>query len=319
MIGRAKKGVATLALILMGAAPHATAQSASDDNAAAVNDALRIMEQHDAEREASPEYQRQRAFLYPTPRETLSKADYGRFLQAGGGRLDGIDVREALTLPPDRLPYFEGSHEIIYHPFVDRRVVAFDEGVYAIPGEAAYIGNFTYFPQRDDTSGDRVRSVSIRGSYVIVGKKLGWDGRSENGIFIAEDVISGWNLDPLKATPAFLKQFEQRHAQAVAHQKRRLAGANSGGGSGFGAMLSLGLGAALIGGSDLSRFDKMDLAETFLTDVAGGGDGTAVFDEAMSQMGVSAGGTGVFSGNQVFEAPGLNQAMDGMLNAITQQ
>lgn len=318
MIAEVGKGVATIILVLMGFGSHAWAQSTSDSNAAAVNDALSILEEHDAKREASPEYQRRRAFLYPTPRETLGKADYQQFLRSGGG-LNGIDVRKALTLPPDRLPYFEGSHEIIYHPFVDRRVVAFDEGVYAIPGEAAYIGNFTYFPQRDIGSGELVRSVSIRGSYVIVGKKLNWHGQLENGIFIAENVISGWNLDPLKATPAFLKGFEQRHAQAVARQKRRLAEANSGGGSGFGAMLSLGLGAALIGGSNLSHLDKMDLAETFLTDVTSGGNGMAVFDDAMSRMGVSAGGTGVFSGNQVFETPGLNQAMDGMLNAITQQ
>ena len=291
----------------------------SIEDAAAVYDALRLLDEHDRDRADTAAGQRKRNFLYPTPRETLTDADFRRMAQSRQKRVEGISIRKSIMAPPDRFPYFEGTFTYVYHPFIDGNVYAFDEGVYAIPGEAAYIGNFTYFPQRDTGSGELVRSVTTTGSYVIVGKKLSWDGQLENGLFIAEDVMSGWGLDPLKATPAFLKEFEQRHAQAVARQERRLAEANSGGGSGFGVMLSLGLGAALIGGSDLSRLDKMDLAETFLTDITSGGDGTAVFDDAMSRMGVSTGGTGVFSGNQVFETPGLNQAMDGMLNTITQQ
>lgn len=317
MFSTAKVVFSIVALVgVLGVGPTARSESGSD--ARAVNDALRILQTHDAER-AEADGGRRQNFLYPTPTETLNSAEVKRFLAGQIPRLEAVHVRRSIMEPPERYPYFEGTFSRVYHPFVDRDVIAYDEGVYVRPGEEAYIGNFTYFPQRDVYSGDRVRSVGINGSIVFVGKRLAWDGRSENAMFIAEQVAPGFALNFVRATPAFLKGFEQRHAKAVAHQKKRLAQGQRGAGAGFGALLSIGLGAALIGGSDLSRLDKLDLAETFITDVASGGDGLAVFDQALEEYGATAGASGVFSGGQVFEAPGLNEAIDGMLNRAIRQ
>ncbi len=309
--------VALLALAL-SIGGQAAAQDNGQADANAVTEALRILEKHDAEVRQSPEGKRRRAFLHPTPAATLDEATLRRVLDGGGESIQGIHVRDRAFTTPDRRPYFEGRLTRTYHPFTDRDVMSYAEGVYAVPGEAAYIGNFTYFPERDLGSGDRVRSVSTEGSFVFVGKRLTWDGRPANGMFIAENVIPGFALDFMPATPKYLRQFEKRHAKAVARQKRRLAG-NSSGGGGFGTLLQIGLGAALIGTSDLSRMDKLDLAETFLTDVTSGGNGMAAFDQMLSKAGAGSAGTGVFSGNQVFDSPGLNQAIDGMLNQAINQ
>lgn len=307
-------------LLLSGNPAAAQAPRADDaqDDAQAVRDALRILGKHDAEMRGSPEGRKRRQFLAPTPRSTLTKADFGAFLRSGRETLEGVRRREDPMKPSDRFPYFEGVFTRVRHPFLDREIVAYDTGVYAVPGEAAYVGNFTYMPEDDGYSGG-VKSVLTSGSYVIVGKRIRWDGSSVNGIFIAEDVIPGYSLELLRATPEYLEQFERRHAAAVARQKQRLSRPESRDTSDFGALLSAGLGAALIGVSDLSTQDKLDLAGSVLTEVVEGGDGRATLETAISRgaPGTGGAGTGVFSRHRAFEAPGLDRAMDLMLDAAT--
>src|SRR3546814_18305097 len=60
----------------------------------------------------------------------------------------------------------------------------YDEGVYAIPGEAAYVGTFTYFGQPTEEW-----AISAKGSFIVVGKRLNWDGTSDTGIYIAEQAM----------------------------------------------------------------------------------------------------------------------------------
>ena len=311
---RSASFLASLACGLLLSGSPVSAQTGGGDDDRAVRDALQILDKHDAQMRRSPGERERRRFLYPTPPPTLTNADLDAFLRSGRETIEGVRVRRDMMKPGDRSPYFEGSFTRVHHPFLDREVVAFETGVYAVPGEAAYVGNFTYLPEDGGSSGDG-RSVVRHGSYVFVGKRIWWDGSSVTGLFIAEDVIPGYSLELLRATPEFLEQFERRHAAAAERQKQRLTRAESRDGPDFGALVSAGLGAALIGVSDLSMDDKLDLADSVLTEVADGGDGRRVLETVMSRAAPQARGGGVFSRHRAFDAPGLDQAMDLMMDA----
>src|SRR3546814_15473138 len=86
----------------------------------------------------------------------------------------------------------------------------YDEGVYAIPGEAAYVGTFTYFGQPTEEW-----AISAKGSFIVVGKRLNWDGTSDTGIYIAEQAMVDVPVFFTKATPEYLQRFASRHAAAA--------------------------------------------------------------------------------------------------------
>ncbi len=299
----------------------ASAQNNGDQKQGMALDAMRLLQQHDTEAAATGPTE-QDIFLAPTPRANITNDVITQFLHSGEPVLHGIMVRKSYVKPENRQPYFEGTFKREYHPFLGQTLVTFDEGVYAIPGDAAYIGTFTYFGGSDNVSTGMAGATggfgnsglaigqATKGSFVLVGKKVLWDGTSEDGIFIAEDTYQGQELNLIKATPDYLNQFQQRHAAAV--QAYRSQPADSGDDD-FGMLLALGLGAALIGGSDLPSFDKLALAEAFITDVAGDGDGTAMMDMALNAFSGQNDMGGLFSGTHSFQAPGLESVLSGIL------
>jgi len=110
----------------------------------------------------------------------------------------------------------------------------------------------------------------------------------------------------VKATPAYLADFERRHARAAEAYRRQQAEEAASGGFSFGQALALGLGAAVIGGADLPGVDKIQLGQAFVSDVLGDGDGTALMSSFMGAMQGASGGDSLFSGGMDFQAPGLN-------------
>jgi hypothetical protein len=301
--------------VVLGAASGVRADATDDTKAGMAADALRLLEQADqlkAQGAASPAA----TFLAPTPGPALTDADLTRALQAGVPPLRGIDRRDAPGTPPDLDPYFEGTFKLTHHLYVGRDLVTYDRGVYAVPRTEAYVGTFTYFAQPTETD---VAIVYPKGSFVVVGKKLTPDGKAETGIFIAEDVTSGFALHFVKATPAYLADFERRHARASESYRRQQAAAAAESGFDFGQVLALGLGVAIIGGADLPGADKLELGQAFVSDVLGDGDGAALMSTLMSSgmsSGQGAGGGGsLFAGGTSFQAPGL----DGVLAGLMQQ
>lgn len=275
-------------------------------------DALRLLNKADAQKAASPPSQAA-GFLAPTPAPTIGDEDYGRMLRSGVP-LQGIQVRDDVSAPPQRDHYFEGTFKRTHHVYVGEDVVTYDKGVYAMPGQAAYVGTFNYFGQPTQTD---VAFVFPKGSFVVVGKKLTPDGRAETGIYIAEDAVAGFALRFVKATPDYLADFERRHARAAEAYRRQQAEQAASGGFDFGQALALGLGAAVIGSADLPGLDKMQLGQAFVSDVLGNGDGSAMMNSFMGALQSAsgqgtAGGDSLFSGGMDFQAPGLN----GMLAAL---
>jgi len=279
----------------------ASAQNNGDQKQGMALYTMRLLQQHDTEAAATGPTE-QDMFLAPTPRANITNDIIAQFLHSGESVLHGIMVRNSYGKPENRQPYFEGTFKREYHPFLGQTLVTFDEGVYAIPGEAAYVGTYTYFGEKED--------YLVKGSFVLVGKKVLWDGTAEDGLFIAEDTYQGQELNLIKATPDYLNQFQQRHAAAV--QAYRSQPADSGDDD-FGMLLALGLGAALIGGSDLPSFDKLALAEAFITDVTGDGDGTAMMDMALNAFSGQNDVGGLFSGTHSFQAPGLESVLSAIL------
>ncbi|MEX2630359.1 MAG: hypothetical protein WD341_10515 [Tistlia sp.] len=303
-----------VAVALAACLAHSTAQAqtaqaqtaGADLKAGMASDALRLLQQHDAAAaEAAPSPKL--SFLAPTPAQTVGEAELERFLSAGAASLRGLHVRDDPAQPPGRDPYFEGDFKRTRHAYLERDLVTYDSGVYAIPGEAAYVGTFSYFGQPTEEW-----ETHPNGSFVVVGKRLGWDGRSDTGIYIAEQAIAGFGLRFVRATPEYLDQFERRHLAAVEAYRREVAEEASGG-LDLGAVLALGFGAALIGSSDLPGMDKLRLGQAFVSDVMGEGDGQALLGIARSGL---PGGGGLFTGGQSFRTPGL----DGLLaGAVTGQ
>lgn len=285
----------------------ASAQDTSDSNATLGADVMQLLQQYDAETqigEQSPHF----SFLAPTPPETFTDATAEYMVASGGQSYRGIQVRDDPVQPPDRDPYFEGTFKPIEHAYLNRTLITYDQGAYAIPGDAAYVGNFHYFGQPTEEW-----DYYTKGSFVVVGKKINWDGTSEDGIYIAENAVAGFALNFVRATPEYLNQFEQRHAAAVQSYQQQLASSNDG--WDFGQVLALGLGAAMIGASDLPDADKLNLAQAFISDVSGDGSGTALANIANAYGGGNSSLDGLFTGGQSFEAPGLNV----VLSAVTGQ
>ncbi len=291
--------VLVLALLLAGWC--APVQAQSDPKAGMAADALRLLQQHDASASGAAA-SRKRDFLAPTPAATLGQAEFARFLDSGAASLRGIEVRDTTGLTPGREPYYEGRFRRVHHAYLDRELVGYDEGVYVVPGEAAYVGTFHYFGQPTEDW-----FPFAKGSYVVVGRKLSWDGAVEPGIYIAEQATAGVPLHFVRATPAYLERFERQHAAAVESYERQLAAEAASGGIDFGAVLALGFGAALIGSSDLPGLDKLQLGQALLSDVSGAGDGQALMRIANAGLP----GGGIFSGKQSFQAPGLDSLLSG--------
>ncbi|GAB4362099.1 MAG: hypothetical protein Kow00114_17120 [Kiloniellaceae bacterium] len=274
-------------------------------------DALRLLNKADAQKAVAPS--QAESFLAPTPAATVGDEDYRRMLRSGVP-LQGIQVRDDVSAPPQRDHYFEGTFKRTHHVYVGRDVVTYDKGVYAMPGQAAYVGTFNYFGQPTQTD---VAFVFPKSSFVVVGKKLTPDGKAETGIYIAEDAVAGLALRFVKATPEYLADFERRHLRAAEAYRRQQAEQAASGGFDFGQALALGLGAAVIGSADLPGLDKMQLGQAFVSDVLGNGDGSALMSSFMGALqsapgqGASGGGA-LFSGGMDFQAPGLN----GMLAAL---
>lgn len=298
---------AALSVSLVAHPSSAYAQAADDAlKAGMAADAMRLLQQHDtAAAKASPSPRQ--TFLAPTPPETIGDAELARFLNSGAASLRGVQVRGEGRSDPTRKPYFEGSFKRTHHAYLDSYLVTYDEGVYAVPGEAAYVGTFNYFGQPTEEW-----YPFAKGSFVVVGKRLSWDGKVDTGIYVDEQATAGLPLLFTKATPDYLEQFERRHAAAVQSYQRQLAEEASGG-LDFGAVLALGFGAALIGSSNLPGLDKLQLGQAFVGDVLGEGDGQALLGIV---SGGGMGGGGLFSGGQSFQAPGLNDLLTG---AITGQ
>jgi hypothetical protein len=307
----AARGVALAAAVVLGAASGVRADATDDTKAGMAADALRLLEQAD-QRKAQGAASPAATFLAPTPGPALTEADLTRALQAGAPPLRGIDRRDAPGTPPDLDPYFEGTFKRTHHLYLGRDLVTYDRGVYAVPRTQAYVGTFTYFAQPTMTD---VALVYPKGSFVAVGKKLTPDGKAETGIFIAEDVTSGFALHFVKATPAYLADFERRHARAAETYRREQAAAAAESGFDFGQVLALGLGVAMIGGADLPGADKLELGQAFVSDALGDGDGAALMSTLMSSGQGAGGGGSLFAGGTSFQAPGL----DGMLAGLMQQ
>src|SRR3546814_20445961 len=85
----------------------------------------------------------------------------------------------------------------------------YDEGVYAIPGEAAYVGTFTYFGQPTEEW-----AISAKGSFIVVGKRLNWDGTSDTGFYIAAPALVDVPVSFTKPPPESLHRFESPLAPA---------------------------------------------------------------------------------------------------------
>jgi len=273
------------------------------------SDALRLLNQADALK-ADAALAEGAGFLAPTPAATIADEDYARMLRSGVP-LQGIQVRDDPVAPAALDHYFEGSFKRAHHVYIGEDLVTYDKGVYAMPGQAAYIGTFTYFGQPTQTD---VAFVFPKGSFVVVGKKLTPDGKAETGIYIAEDAVAGFALRFVKATPEYLADFERRHARAAEAYRRQQAEEAASGGFSFGQALALGLGAAVIGGADLPGVDKIELGQAFVGDVLGGGEGTALMNSFIGAMEGETGGDSLFSGGVDFQAPGLN----GMLATLMQ-
>ncbi|MEQ9609604.1 MAG: hypothetical protein RLN99_18240, partial [Kiloniellaceae bacterium] len=108
-------------------------------------DALRLLNKADSEKAEAPA-DPAAGFLSPTPAATIADDDYARMLRSGI-TLQGIQVRDDPVAPAERDPYFEGSFKRTHHVYVGEDLVTYDKGVYAMPGQAAYVGTFTYFGQ----------------------------------------------------------------------------------------------------------------------------------------------------------------------------
>jgi len=294
--------------LLLAASGSWAQGSAPSAKAGMIDDVTRLLEQADAQASAEGPGPAD-GFLAPTPALRIVDADYARFLQAGI-QPTGVAVRDDLTRPDDLDPYFEGRFKVVHHVYLDRKVATYDKGVYAIPREAAYIGNFDYFPA--DGS-----DYAPKGSFVLVGRKLLPDGRSETGIYIAEDAIAGFALNFVRATPDYLKDFERRHSQAVAvfeRQKQAELEEEEVAGDLFGQVLAMGFGVAIIGSSDLPSFDKLQLGQAFVSDVLGDGDGTAMMSMVTGMAGAAGGiDDNPFTGGMNFNAPGLNSIVQGAM------
>jgi len=264
-------------------------------------DALRLLNKADSKKAEAPA-DPAAGFLSPTPAATIADGDYERMLRSGRFA-KGIQVRDDVMAPPERDHYFEGTFKRTHHVYVGEDLVTYDKGVYAMPGQAAYVGTFTYFGEPTQMN---VAFVTPKGSFVVVGKKLTSDGKAETGIYIAEDAMAGYALRFVKATPEYLADFERRHARAAEAYRRQQAEEAASGGFDFGQALALGLGAAVIGSADLPGVDKMQLGQAFVSDVLGNGDGSATMNSFMSAMQGASGGGSLFSGGMDFQAPGLN-------------
>ncbi|MGD1877268.1 MAG: hypothetical protein ACFB13_07185 [Kiloniellaceae bacterium] len=266
------------------------------DKAGMAADALRLLNKADALKAQAPSSAAE-GFLAPTPAATIADADYERMLRSGIP-LKGIQVRDDVMTPSERDPYFEGTFKRTHHAYRNQELVTFDKGVYAIPGQAAYVGSFNYF--------GAPATLSAMGSFVFVGKKLTPDGKAETGIYISEEVYAGFAMHFVKATPEYLADFERRHSRAVQAYRQQQAEEAASDGFDFGQVLALGLGAAVIGSADLPGVDKIQLGQAFVSDVLGNGDGTATMNRFMSAMQGASGGDSLFSGGMDFQAPGLN-------------
>ncbi|MDF1748104.1 MAG: hypothetical protein P1V34_04440, partial [Alphaproteobacteria bacterium] len=247
-----------------------TAQAQSTDTSSNTleSDVMQLLQEHDAAQQQE-EPSAQFTFLAPTPPETFTDETASQMVSTGAQSFRGIQVRDDPIQPPQRDPYFEGTFKPTTHAYLNRTLITYDEGAYAIPGDAAYVGTFHYFGQPTEDW-----DPFPKGSFVVIGKKVKWDGTSENDIYIAEDAIAGFALHFVPATPDYLKQFETRHAAAVDAYQLELASANDE--WDLGQIMALGFGAALIGSSDLPGMDKMNLAQAFISDVTGDGSGTAL-------------------------------------------
>lgn len=294
----------------------ALGQSPAPDSglSATPDDIMRLLEEADAAAKAENANDPAKNFLLPIPDIRIEDMDYERFLTTGIQPV-GVAVRNDPLMPDDKKPYYEGTFKRIHHVYYGRDVATFDKGVYAVPGKAAYVGNFEYFPMDSAFAGPT-------GSFVLVGKKLTPDGTAETGLYLAETVYAGMSLNFIRATPQYLDDFQRRHGQAVEAYKRRKeqeaaqarAQASSGGGFGFGQMLALGLGAAMIGVSDLPSADKLQLGSAFVSDVLGDTGGSAMASAVSNMTGASSSGAGsLFSGGTSFSTPGLN----GMLQSAS--
>lgn len=300
--GALRAAVFALVLGLAGAAGWPAAAEGIDKDAAAL-DAMRLLGAVDAAAPAQVDSART-GFLFPTPPETVDNATFKRAYNSGQQRVEGLQTRQGVFGGPEFYPYFEGTWRRIRHPYIDRDIFTYERGVYAVPQTAAYVGTFSYFPQPMEAW-----EQHPKGAIAVVGKKLTPDGKAETGIFIDEKVISGFALTFVKATPQYLQDFERRHVAAVENYRRRqIAEAESG--FNFGQLLALGLGAAMIGSSDLPGADKLQIGQAFVSDVMGAGDGKALFNSMMANM--PTGGGSLFDGSTSFAAPGL----DGMIAGI---
>jgi hypothetical protein len=285
-------------LVCLTVSSNALAQNSSDPNATLGLDVMQLLQQHDAEKQNS-ESSTQFSFMAPTPPETFTDDVARHMLDTGAQSHRGVQVRDDPLQPAQRDPYFEGTFKPIQHPYLNRTLISYDEGAYAVPGDAVYVGNFHYFGRPTEEW-----EPFPKGSFVVIGKRIKADGTSENGIYIAEDAVAGFSLRFVRATPEYLKQFEQRHTAAVQSYQQQLAADDDG--WDFGQVLALGLGAAMIGSSDLPDMDKLNLAQAFISDVSGDGSGNALANIMSSYSGGGSNLGGLFTGEQSFDAPGLN-------------
>lgn len=297
--------------LMLGGADVWAQGAAASDRSAMIDDVTRLLEQADAETAAQGPGPAD-GFLAPTPSLRIAVEDYARFLQTGI-QPTGVAVRDDILRPDHLDPYYEGTFKVIQHVYLGRNIASYDKGVYAVPREAAYVGNFNYFPQ--DGS-----EYAPKGTFVMVGRRLLPDGSSETGIYIAENAIAGFALNFVRATPDYLKDFERRHAQAVAayeRQKQIELAEEEAAGQLFGQVLALGFSAAIIGSSDLPSFDKLQLGQAFVSDVLGEGDGTAMMSMITGMAGAAGGGLddNLFAGGMNFNAPGLNGILQGAMGA----
>src|SRR3546814_21045130 len=130
-------------------------------------DVMRLLQQHDSTATGRSVSQK-RQFLAPTPPDTVGDHELRRFLSSGAASLRGVQARGAGSSDPTRAPSFEGSFKRTYHAYLDSELVTYDEGVYAIPGEAAYVGTFPYFGQPTE---ELARSAQGRSEERRVGKE----------------------------------------------------------------------------------------------------------------------------------------------------
>lgn len=208
-------------------------------------------------------------------KDTVTDETFAEAMANGRPPVEGIMSRG--------LDVFEGRWEAAKSPYVDSYLYSYAKGTYRseesfLGKKGVYRGDFKYFQ-------DPSTLIPI-GTYVMIGTFTSDKGRTEKGIYVAENAMSEQPLTFYRATPDYLRKVESRYQQQIADwkaeqirlQQERLARqqADQESSFSFGQILSMGLGGMMIATSDIPGSDKLEIGSALFQDVMTDGQSQAL-------------------------------------------